>query len=684
MATKRGSLPRLTPARAVAKLVFDLDWPRLPHNLGSMRNVLFCTITLVFCLSFRPVSAQEAIKTPILTSAPNFRDLAGISASNGGTGFANPTSHDGVMRTGVFYRSDALNKLSSADLATIETLNIGLDIDLRTPIEALLQPDKKFGAIYTNISLYDNNQPPRPPPFTAPPSAMIQHMENIYEGFVINPGERAAISTVLLTLANSPVPDLFHCSEGKDRTGWTAAILESIAGVASATIMQDYLASNRYLSAQIACETAKILKYVPGANPATIDAALMVSPAYLLTAYSQVVNLYGSMNAYLTQGLGLSQADLYVLRAKMVYYKTLPGQTGFAGNAAAGAGLLNELQNSPLSGHYTAFNYYLQSSIDAGTLGCVQNQVGGQVHADAASFLLRRSQWIDEAVMPYTSGRDLGEGQTRIWMAGLGGRFWTGDPSVAASSTECNAGTIIGATHRFNNHASADLGIGYDWGLVESAGASATVNTVLTTIGGRYGFSSLESGPFMTARADVGYVGYECTRPLGGGLGDATGKTNGAFYGGLAGLGEVIRSAPFTFTLQTWFRFTGVTLGSFNESGSELALDVKDIDKKYSSLLFDLGVSLDRRQLGAWTITPALALGYERVLANPRVESTGTIYGYPVSQFSAFDSRNLTKAGLNVTAQRGSLMVKVEINALIGGAAESAGINGQVSINYSF
>jgi len=33
-ATKRGSFPRLIPEIAVAKTVFDLDWPRLPHNLG--------------------------------------------------------------------------------------------------------------------------------------------------------------------------------------------------------------------------------------------------------------------------------------------------------------------------------------------------------------------------------------------------------------------------------------------------------------------------------------------------------------------------------------------------------------------------------------------------------------------------------------------------------------------------
>jgi len=37
-----------------------------------------------------------------------------------------------------------------------------------------------------------------------------------------------------------------------------------------------------------------------------------------------------------------------------------------------------------------------------------------------------------------------------------------------------------------------------------------------------------------------------------------------------------------------------------------------------------------------------------------------------VSQYSAFDSRDLSRAGLTVTAQRGAFMVTAEINGLMG------------------
>jgi hypothetical protein len=268
-------------------------------------------------------------------------------------------------------------------------------------------------------------------------------------------------------------------------------------------------------------------------------------------------------------------------------------------------------------------------------------------------------------------------------MAILGGDFSTRGSPLAASSTEGNVGTLIGATHRFDNYASADLGIGYNWGSIRSAGAKATINTVLTTLGGCYGFSNLKTGPFVTARVDAGFA-CNCTCRLGGGLGNATGKTNGTFYSGLAGFGGVIRSAPFTFTLQPGIRITGVHLPSFDEAGNKLALNFKAINKTYSSLLFDLGTCIDGCQLGSWTIAPAINLGYELVLVNPMVKSTEMLYGFPVIQYSAFDSRNLTKAGLTVAAKCGAFIVMAEINGLIGDAAKSTSINGQLSINYSF
>ena len=357
------------------------------RDIVAMRNILICA-TPVVLLSFTPASAQQAISTPILQSDENFRDLAGISAGNGGTGFVNATSNNGVMRTGVFYRSEALSALTSADLGTLfSKLRIGLDIDLRTPSEiagpanpplspnagADIYPD---GVNYTKVNIYGTTSPP-PTGGVTTATLAVGYMTTTYQGFVTDPIQRAGFHTVLIDLANEADPALYHCSGGKDRTGWTSMLLQSIAGVSPTTIINDYLASNSYMAVSI----NKILNPTPPTPALSAIYAVMlgVQPAFLQAGLDQVIASYGSLNAYLIQGLGLTQADVYVLRAKMVYYSALPGQSGFAGNAASGAAFLNALQNSPLSGHYTSYNYYLQSAIDTGTLGGVETQVGGQV-----------------------------------------------------------------------------------------------------------------------------------------------------------------------------------------------------------------------------------------------------------------------------------------------------------------
>ncbi|MFP5239418.1 MAG: tyrosine-protein phosphatase [Acidobacteriota bacterium] len=626
-----------------------------------------------------------AITTPILQTAPNFRDLAGISASNGGTGFVNPTSNFGLMRIGAFYRSSVLN-LDSADLATISRFGIGRDIDLRTPAEISQTPDVvPVGAQYTNINVSGlQSLPPTSPSVFTSQAAVLETFQTGYRTFVTDPAMRTGFGTVLRTLARDPGADLFHCSDGKDRTGWTAALLETIAGVSPETRMKDYLASNTYLAASINAQAHALLAVAPELRGLNFNTVFGVDASYLQAALDQAAASYGSVYGYLTQGLGLSPADIYVLRAKMVSYPVTAGQFGLTGNVASGAALLTQLQNSPLSGRYTNYNYYFQSAVDQGTLGGVQTQVGGQVHADAASYLLRQSQRIEEAALPYMDARDVPEGQTRFWLATFGGGFRSSGRDGAADSTESDAGSLVGATHRFNAQASASFGLGYNWGAVDSAGASADINTILATLGGRYGFTSLESGPFVEARADAGWTGYQSRRGLGASLGTATGNTNGAVYGGRAGFGHVFNLEALKVTPRAGVRVTGVSLGGFDESGSELALNVHGINKTTSSLLAGLDLDLAPRQLGGWTITPSLTLGYERALANPRTESLGTAYGFSVSQYSAYDSWDLFKAGLGVSAERGSLALKARCNGVLGDAARSAGISGQLSLAYSF
>lgn len=663
--------------------VLKTFWPR---STGSGPGALaLCLVLCLGLLAAAPARAQLAISTPLLSSAPNFRDLAGISALHGGTGLVNPTGNFGLMRQGVFYRTDELKYLSRADSLIITLLGIRRDIDLRTGSEVASSPDiVPFGVAYTNINIYGTFSPTPLPPFTVSPAVATSFMQASYRAFVTDPVQRAGFRAVLLTLAHDPYADLYHCSGGKDRTGWTSAILQSIAGVGQSTIMRDYLATNSYTSSLISASRAAILAQTPGANPDTVDALLGVQSSYLQAGLDEVIASYGSMYAYLTQGLGLSQADIYVLRAKMVSYAILPGQLTARGNAASGTAFLGALQESPLSGSYTNYNYYLQSAVDQGSLGGVQTQAGGQVHADSAAYLLRQPLRIDDALAPQDVAGGLRPGETRAWLTGFGGNTWTSGKAGMAASREYDAGSLAGVSRRLGDKAFVTFGMGGNWGQVESADASVEITTVLATLGARYAFSSLESGPFAQARLDAGWVDYQSRRGLGGGMSAAVGSATGLVYGGRLGLGYVLRLPVCTVTPQAGVRLAGVTLPRFDETDSELALRMHGMDKTTAGLLADVDIGTEPLALGTWTLAPAISFGYERTLGNPQTDSTATLYGFAVNQKSAYDSVNLYKAGLGLTASRQSLSIKARATGLLGEEAKSAGLGGQVAVSYSF
>ena len=481
---------------------------------------LMTTVALT-CLSLMPAQAQYEISTPYLPSISNFRDLAGISVTFGGTGYSNVTSYGGVMRPGVFYRSTELGAILADDLSTLTTLGITKVIDLRTPSEVVALPDiTPTGADEVYHNIYSTHSPASPiiDPFASVDTNVANvksYSYALYRDFVINPinpVEQETLRAILLELATTQGPVLYHCSGGKDRTGWVSTILSTIAGVSPATITLDYMATNAYTADWINSQLALI----PHADWPIYQPLLGVEADFLQAGLDQMMSTYGSMYAYLAQGLGLSQADIYVLRAKMVYYPTLPGQMEMSGNAAAGAALLTSLQNSPLSGHYTAFNFYLQSAIDAGTLDGMETRIGGQVHADAAAYLMRQPQVIDNALRPYSLGRTGIDGGFDVWATTIVEHQEASGRAGIVGSDDHRTGVIIGGTRRNNDHVSAYLGAGFLADNVESADADADVDSLLMIFGGRYALSTLSTGPFVDCQFSFGLVDYRSTRPHGG------------------------------------------------------------------------------------------------------------------------------------------------------------------------
>lgn len=651
-----------------------------------MKRTIVCAAAALPSLVTMPVLAQEAITTPILNSVDNFRDLAGLAASKGGTGYAYTTSHDGVMRTGVFFRSNAL-VLSDPDFATVSNQNISTVIDLRTPGEIAKAPDRLWPDVeyfHNNVSGSDDSGTPS---FKTPEEA-IALLEGANRTFVTDGRTRNVIRDVLLELAYADNAALYHCTAGKDRTGWISAVMHSIAGVSQDEIMKDYLASNTYSADRIKASLDAIAKAAGGGAAGeyarAIYAPLMgVQASFLQAGLDQVATSYDSMDAYLKQGLGLSQADIYVLRAKMVYYQTLPGENDLSGNSAAGATLLKILQNSSLSGHYTDYNYYLQSAIDAGTLGGVEAQIGGQVHADAGAYLLRMPSQLNAAISSNTSGTGMEAGQTTFWQTTFGESARNSSDDDAAKSTERTVMPIFGATHRIDERASVYAALGYGGAQIESASGKVDLDGFLAAAGGRYALNSLETGPYVAGGIVANLFDYDSERSLGG-LGIARGNADGTVFDAHVELGHVIRSGIWSFTPEIGIGATSAKRDAFTESDSDLGLNVEEFDETAVRLTTGIEIGLDHQKIGDWSISTSARLGYERLLSEPEATSHASIQGFAINQDSAFNSKNLGRLALNVALQRDALTVKAGINGAIGDGRSSDSIGGQVSLGYKF
>lgn len=251
-----------------------------------------------------------------LASAPNFRDAGGYRTTDGKW-----------VRMGLLYRSDQLDRLSPADLDTLHAIGIKLVCDLRTDTERKQGMDKL---------------PPGAEPLIAdvagPNSASsdlgkllskggdaqallgngkaAQFLIDANRQFVEAESAKQAYKLVFERLADpAMLPAAFHCSAGKDRTGWAAAIFLSIMGISRDTIMQDYLLSNTYL----ANKNAKMLAALKGRiDPALLQPLFEVRPEYLQAAFDAVDKDYGSMDRYVREGLGLSDATIQALRREFL------------------------------------------------------------------------------------------------------------------------------------------------------------------------------------------------------------------------------------------------------------------------------------------------------------------------------------------------------------------------------
>jgi protein-tyrosine phosphatase len=145
------------------------------------------------------------------------------------------------------------------------------------------------------------------------PGAMLA----IYRWFVSAPLARAAFGTALRRIAAASGPLLYHCSAGKDRTGWLSAVLLGALGADRATIAEDYLLTNEVTAGDVE-KILGALNVRKGVPPEILRPVLDAAPEYLDAAFAQVEADYGTLDGYLRGGLGLAEDEVAALRARLL------------------------------------------------------------------------------------------------------------------------------------------------------------------------------------------------------------------------------------------------------------------------------------------------------------------------------------------------------------------------------
>ena len=110
---------------------------------------------------------------------------------------------------------------------------------------------------------------------------------------------------------------LWHCAQGKDRTGWGAAFLMFALGVDREAIIEDFEQSNEAYRPIVTKLNADVLNRGGGEKEmAVIQAFMGVSTPNFISTLDLIDREFGGMTAYLHEILCLSHDDIQTLRKR--------------------------------------------------------------------------------------------------------------------------------------------------------------------------------------------------------------------------------------------------------------------------------------------------------------------------------------------------------------------------------
>jgi protein-tyrosine phosphatase len=236
-----------------------------------------------------------------LAGANNFRDLGGYPARAGRS-----------VRWRRIFRSNHLGHLTDDDIAVLRGLGLKRAFDLRGTEERLATPCRLDGITVHSLPIE--------------PAIMAELKAHLDAGKALSAAETADLMrasyrnyvhhatpcfrTLFTHLLGDDAPLVIHCTAGKDRTGFAAALILNSLGVSEDLVVDDYLLTNRLY--RIDPATANSIDM-----PDEVKAVLLsVEASYLAAAFDTIRSEYGDLETYFEDGLGIGARQRATLEAR--------------------------------------------------------------------------------------------------------------------------------------------------------------------------------------------------------------------------------------------------------------------------------------------------------------------------------------------------------------------------------
>lgn len=246
----------------------------------------------------------------------NTRDLGGIRTKDGRQ-----------IAPGRLIRSGTLCHMNASACRLLETqYRVKTMIDLRTPDEIGRHPlPKSLKIPVVNVSLSEKAMlgivsdsasiVQRIRAVVAAGMTEAEFMEQTYRNLIVGKAAIAGYRKIFDILLHTPDGAvLFSCAQGRDRTSMTAMMILSALGVSVVDIMDDYMIAP---SAEREYFLISMMKNLHLASPdEAAFAKAFASPSLSRFRYTMhcLEEEYGSVHTYLTEAVGLKDAEIDKLR----------------------------------------------------------------------------------------------------------------------------------------------------------------------------------------------------------------------------------------------------------------------------------------------------------------------------------------------------------------------------------